>query len=134
MAINDGILIALIGGFISVISILLKYRIENKENIKSIKEIVDLVARHNEEQDKTIKEIDTKLETINQNVLNSSKSNEIETKILFKFFEMQFDLNKVIINDIRYGKHNGDLTEAEQKINNFKAIIEDEETKRIIKN
>lgn len=132
MLINESILIALITGFISIITILLKYRIENRENIKNIKEKVDLMANQNNKQDEVISNINSKVETIEENVKKTAKTTDIENKILFKFFEMQFDLNKVIITDIKEGKHNGDLTEAEQKINNFKNIIDDEETKKII--
>ena len=120
--ITEATLITLLGGFISVITILLKYRLDNNKSLKTIEEFTQEIKRHDLEQDQKLNDLDKKLDYVNGNFERFTISSQLETKILYKYFDMQFELNKVIINDIKNGQHDGDLISAEQKIQNFSKL------------
>lgn len=131
--ITEATLITLLGGFISIITILVKYRLDNNKNIEAIKELTEGIKEHDKEQDKKVLELGNKLDFLNGNFERFSTSSQLETKILYKYFAMQFELNNVLINDVKNNKHNGDLVRAEQKIENFRQIVENEKFKDFIK-
>lgn len=121
--ITEATLITLLGGFISIISILIKYRLDNKKSIKNIEKLAEEITRHDKEQDEKINKLGDKVDTLSANFERFTTENQLNNKILFKFFEMQHGLNDVIVKDIKNGEHNGDLESAEKKIDNFKEII-----------
>lgn len=131
--ITEASLITLLGGFISIITILIKYRLDNNKNIETIKNLAEGIKKHDAEQDEKLAELNKKLDFANGNFERFTTSSQLEIKIFYKYFSMQFELNNVLINDIKNGKHNGDLTKAEQKIENFRSIVENEKFKDMIK-
>lgn len=130
---TEATLITLIGGFISIITILIKYRLDNNKSIKAIKELAEGIKAHDVEQDKKVLELNNKLDFLNGSFEKFTTSSQLETRILYKYFAMQFELNNVLINDVKNNKHNGDLIKAEQKIENFRQIVENEKFKDLIK-
>ena len=132
----------LLTGFISIITILLKYRIDNNKAIKNIETLVDSITRRDEEQDKRINALsarlteegvkrDNKIEEVNEGVkkLNFSfnkfvNDQQLNNKIFCRYIDLQYDLSKVIVKDIKNEEHNGDLDSASHKIENFKEIVE----------
>lgn len=130
--ITEATLITLLGGFISIISILVKYRLDNKKSIGNIEKLTNEIAKHDKEQDVKINSIGEKVDRLITNFNEFSNTSNINNKILFKFFEMQHDLNDVIVKDIKNEKHNGDLENAEKKIDNFKEIIDKDKFKDVL--
>lgn len=130
--ITEATLITLLGGFISIISILVKYRLDNKKSIGNIEKLTNEIAKHDKEQDVKINSIGEKVDRLITNFNEFSNATNINNKILFKFFEMQHDLNDVIVKDIKNEKHNGDLENAEKKIDNFKEIIDKDKFKDVL--
>ena len=65
--ITEATLITLLGGFISVITILLKYRLDNNKSLKTIEEFTQEIKRHDLEQDQKLNDLDKKLDYVNGN-------------------------------------------------------------------
>lgn len=130
--ITEATLITLLGGFISIISILIKYRLDNKKSIKDIKSLAKEITQNDKRQDERIQDLTIKVDLLSANFERFTNSSQLSERILYKYFDMQNDLNTVIINDIKNEKHNGDLEKAGQKIENFKALVNNDKLKEII--
>ena len=130
--ITEATLITLLGGFISIISILVKYRLDNKKSIEDIKNLAQEITKNDKRQDERIQDLTQKVEILSANFERFTNSSQLSERILYKYFDMQNDLNTVVINDIKNEKHNGDLEKAGQKIENFKALINNDKLKEII--
>ena len=130
--VTEATLITLLGGFISIISILVKYRLDNKKSIEDIKNLAHEITKNDKRQDERIQDLTAKVEILSANFERFTNSSQLNERILYKYFDMQNDLNTVIINDIKNEKHNGDLEKAGQKIENFKALVSNDKLKEII--
>ena len=131
---TEAVLIALIGGFISIISILVKYRLDTNKNTREIKELVESIRNNDNRQNEHIKEINVNVASVGADVkktkndLNSFVYNfQLDRRINQKFMAMQIDLNKVVVKDIQHEEHNGDLIKAEQKIKDFDELVNSED-------
>ena len=131
---TEAVLIALIGGFISIISVLVKYRLDTNKNTREIKELVESIRDNDNRQNEHIKEIGNNVASVKADVkktkddLNSFVYNfQLDRRINQKFMAMQIDLNKVVVKDIQHEEHNGDLIKAEQKINDFDELVNSED-------
>lgn len=131
---TEAVLIALIGGFISIISVLVKYRLDTNKNTREIKELVESIRDNDNRQNEHIKEIGNNVASVKADVkktkddLNSFCYNfQLDRRINQKFMAMQIDLNKVVVKDIQHEEHNGDLIKAEQKIKDFDELVNSED-------
>ena len=131
---TEAVLIALIGGFISIISVLVKYRLDTNKNTREIKELVESIRDNDNRQNEHIKEIGNNVASVKADVkktkddLNSFVYNfQLDRRINQKFMAMQIDLNKVVVKDIQHEEHNGDLIKAEQKIKDFDELVNSED-------
>lgn len=131
---TEAVLIALIGGFISIISVLVKYRLDTNKNTREIKELVESIRDNDKRQNEHIKEINDNVASVGCDVkktkqdLNSFVYNfQLDRRINQKFMAMQIDLNKVVVKDIQHEEHNGDLVKAEQKIKDFDELVNSED-------
>lgn len=131
---TEAVLIALIGGFISIISVLVKYRLDTNKNTREIKELVESIRDNDKRQNDSIREINDNVASVGCDVkktkqdLNSFVYNfQLDRRINQKFMAMQIDLNKVVVKDIQHEEHNGDLIKAEQKIKDFDELVNSED-------
>lgn len=129
---TEAVLIALIGGFISIISMLVKYRLDTNKNTKEIRELVESIRNNDQRQNEHIKDINNNISNVSADVkkvnqdLNSFIYNsQLNDKINRKYMAMQIELNKVVVKDIQHEEHNGDLIKAEQQIKDFDKIVND---------
>lgn len=128
---TEAIIITLITGFISIISILIKYRLDTNKNTKEIKNLVEEISTNDKRQNENITGLNNRIDYINGDIkkidaaLNKFIYDEqLNNKINQKYIDMQYDLSKVIIKDIQNEEHNGDLISAKQKIDDFKETVE----------
>lgn len=128
---TETIIITLITGFISIITILIKYRLDNNKNIRELRKSVEDVINNDKRQTEHIKDINNNIsylsadiKKVDNNLKTFIDNQIINNKINNKYIDMQYDLSKVIIKDIQNQEHNGDLISAEQKIKNFKETLE----------
>lgn len=128
---TEAIIITLITGFISIISILIKYRLDTNKNTKEIKNLVEEISANDKRQNENITGLNNRIDYINGDIkkidatLNKFIYDEqLNNKINQKYIDMQYDLSKVIIKDIQNEEHNGDLISAKQKIDDFKETVE----------
>lgn len=129
---TEAVLIALIGGFISIISVLVKYRLDTNKNTKEIRELVENIRDNDKKQNEHIRDINNNISIVSSDVkkvnqdLNSFIYNsQLNDKINRKYMAMQIELNKVVVKDIQHQEHNGDLIKAEQQIKDFDKIVND---------
>lgn len=128
---TEAIIITLITGFISIISILIKYRLDTNKNTKEIKNLVEEISANDKRQNENITGLNNRIDYLNGDIkkidatLNRFITDEqLINKINEKYIDMQYDLSKVIIKDIQNEEHNGDLVSAKQKIDDFKETVE----------
>ena len=128
---TEAIIITLITGFISIISILIKYRLDTNKNTKEIKNLVEEISANDKRQNENITGLNNRIDYLNGDIkkidatLNKFIYDEqLVNKINQKYIDMQYDLSKVIIKDIQNEEHNGDLVSAKQKIDDFKETVE----------
>lgn len=130
---TEAVLIALIGGFISIISVLVKYRLDTNKNTKEIRELVESIRDNDQRQNDHIRDINNNISNVSADVkkvnqdLNSFIYNsQLNDKINRKYMAMQIELNKVVVKDIQHEEHNGDLIKAEQQIKDFDKIVNED--------
>lgn len=128
---TEAIIITLITGFISIISILIKYRLDTNKNTREIKNLVEEISANDKRQNENIQNLNNRIDYLNGDIkkidatLNRFITEEqLINKINQKYIDMEYDLNKVIIKDIQNEEHNGDLISAKQKIENFRETVE----------
>lgn len=128
---TEAIIITLITGFISIISILIKYRLDTNKNTREIKNLVEEISANDKRQNENITGLNNRIDYLNGDIkkidatLNRFITDEqLINKINQKYIDMQYDLSKVIIKDIQNEEHNGDLVSAKQKIDDFKETVE----------
>jgi chromosome segregation ATPase len=128
---TEAIIITLITGFISIISILIKYRLDTNKNTREIKNLVEEISANDKRQNENITGLNNRIDYLNGDIkkidatLNRFITDEqLVNKINQKYIDMQYDLSKVIIKDIQNEEHNGDLVSAKQKIDDFKETVE----------
>jgi chromosome segregation ATPase len=128
---TEAIIITLITGFISIISILIKYRLDTNKNTREIKNLVEEISANDKRQNENITGLNNRIDYLNGDIkkidatLNRFITDEqLINKINEKYIDMQYDLSKVIIKDIQNEEHNGDLVSAKQKIDDFKETVE----------
>lgn len=128
---TEAIIITLITGFISIISILIKYRLDTNKNTREIKNLVEEISANDKRQNENIQNLNERIDYLNGDIkkidatLNRFITDEqLVNKINQKYINMQYDLSKVIIKDIQNEEHNGDLVSAKQKIDDFKETVE----------
>ena len=128
---TEAIIITLITGFISIISILIKYRLDTNKNTREIKNLVEEISANDKRQNENIQNLNNRIDYLNGDIkkidatLNRFITDEqLINKINEKYIDMQYDLSKVIIKDIQNEEHNGDLVSAKQKIDDFKETVE----------
>lgn len=128
---TEAIIITLITGFISIISILIKYRLDTNKNTREIKNLVEEISANDKRQNENITGLNNRIDYLNGDIkkidatLNKFIADEqLINKINEKYIDMQYDLSKVIIKDIQNEEHNGDLVSAKQKIDDFKETVE----------
>lgn len=128
---TEAIIITLITGFISIISILIKYRLDTNKNTREIKNLVEEISANDKRQNDNIQNLNNRIDYLNGDIkkidatLNRFITEEqLINKINQKYIDMEYDLNKVIIKDIQNEEHNGDLISAKQKIENFRETVE----------
>ena len=128
---TEAIIITLITGFISIISILIKYRLDTNKNTREIKNLVEEISANDKRQNENITGLNNRIDYLNGDIKKIDASlnkfiydEQLINKINQKYIDMQYDLSKVIIKDIQNEEHNGDLVSAKQKIDDFKETVE----------
>lgn len=132
---SDTILIAIIttvvGGFISIISLLLKYRLDNNKTLSEIKNISNGIKSHDANQDLLISKISDSLNETNATLGRFCTQSDFNDKVLYKFMDMQYSMDKIIYKDIKNEEHNGDLDTAKANISGFYNILSSDEFKKM---
>jgi hypothetical protein len=132
---SDTILIAIIttvvGGFISIISLLLKYRLDNNKTLSEIKNISNGIKSHDANQDLLITKISDSLNETNATLGRFCTQSDFNDKVLYKFMDMQYSMDKIIYKDIKNEEHNGDLDTAKANISGFYNILSSDEFKKM---
>lgn len=134
-----------LGGFISIITILLKYRIENNNTMKSIQKSMEKISDNDKMQDSKIenltlqflkeskkteekyKNLEGSINELNFSFSKFTNSQQLQNKIIAKYINLGYSLGEVVVNDIQSGEHDGDLIRAKEKIEGFKNLIDSEE-------
>ena len=126
------VIITFISGFLSIITLLIKNKIDERKSTKEVKTLIESIKETDEKQNEDITLINNNLKLVKDDLRKQSfdinkffSNQQLTDKIIEKNLDLQFNLSKTIIDNLQETRENRALQIASQKIIDFKTIVKD---------